>query len=111
MDLGDTFDHDDIERLFNKQKEPKARLQDPTVTDQMMQEKAAKLDTKTHKVFSTPQKLCKDTFSIIGTTKIANDPTLKNVMAKQSVTNKVVGNRKNLKHMARGEKLQMVTKK
>ena len=45
MDLGDTFDHDDIERWFNKQKEAEARLQDPNVTNQMMQEEAAKSDT------------------------------------------------------------------
>ena len=56
MDLGDTFYHDDIERWFNKQKEVEARLQDPNVTNQMMQEEAAKLDTKTQQVFSTPQK-------------------------------------------------------
>ncbi|KAG5580702.1 hypothetical protein H5410_051329 [Solanum commersonii] len=47
MDLGDTFDHVDIEGWFNKQREAESRLKDLYVTDQMMQKKAAKLDAKT----------------------------------------------------------------
>ncbi|WMV50584.1 hypothetical protein MTR67_043969 [Solanum verrucosum] len=47
MDLGDTFDHADIERWFNKQREAESRLKDLYVTNQMMQKKAAKLDAKT----------------------------------------------------------------